>query len=407
MTTEHDDNRPAPTGTSQFTRGMTALGFDAVDGVTRIVEHMYRNIAARPLPWADEPQGPARGAAGLVHSGIRNINAILRNGVDEAFELFAERLDRIAPGPGREAVVAAVNGVIGDHLHDTGNPLAIPMTLRSQGQPLTLEPEALATAFPEARTHLLVTIHGLCMNDLHWRHRGHHHAEVLAPALDASVVDVQYNSGRHISDNGALLAHRLQALVDAWPTPVKAMTLLCHSMGGLVARSAVYQSESLGLDWPARLRALAFLGTPHHGAPLERGGHWLNTLAGSSPYTAPLGRLGWLRSSGITDLRHANLTAADWQGRDRFADADTPPAVIPLPGGVRCVAVAAQLHAADSRVTWAGDGLVPVDSALGRCGPPERHLQFEPERMLLRRGLHHWALLSDAAVSRHLLTHLT
>ena len=42
--------------------------------------------------------------------------------------------------PEREALVAAVNGVLGDYLADTGNPLALPMTLRRDGRPLALTP---------------------------------------------------------------------------------------------------------------------------------------------------------------------------------------------------------------------------------------------------------------------------
>ena len=45
-----------------------------------------------------------------------------------------------------------------------------------------------------------------------------------------------------------------------------------------------------------------------------------------------------------------------------------------------------------------GDGLVPVDSALGRHAKAERRLDFAPERQWLAQGLSHLDLLSSAAV---------
>src|SRR5208283_195742 len=42
----------------------------------------------------------------------------------------------------REAVLAALNGLMGDYLAATGNPLAIPMRLRRNGQALTLKRKA-------------------------------------------------------------------------------------------------------------------------------------------------------------------------------------------------------------------------------------------------------------------------
>ena len=79
------------------------------------------------------------------------------------------------------------------------------------------------------------------------------------------------------------------------------------------------------MRWPARLDDLVFLGTPHHGAPLERAGNWVDLLLGATPYAAPFARLGKLRSAGITDLRHGNLLDEDWVGRDRFAPRRSPP----------------------------------------------------------------------------------
>ena len=70
----------------------------------------------------------------------------------------------------------------------------------------------------------------------------------------------------------------LDTLVRAWPVPLESIDLVTHSMGGLVARSALHQAVQNGQDWPCRVGKLVFLGTPHQGAPLERSGQRLNIL---------------------------------------------------------------------------------------------------------------------------------
>jgi pimeloyl-ACP methyl ester carboxylesterase len=330
-------------------RGVTRLAFDAVEQLTHIVEGMHANIAAAPLPLGRGTDGRTRGITGFVYDSIRFVNAGARAALDRGLGL----LPSAAPAqPG--ASLSVLNGVLGDHLTATGNPLAIPMQLRREG---------------EARDKLVLLIHGLCMNDRQWQRNGHDHGAALARDLGVTPAYLLYNTGRHVSENGRELAGLLEALLESWPEPAPELAILAHSMGGLVARSAHQLGREAGHAWPARLKQLVFLGTPHHGAPLERGGSWLHGLFGVSPYTAPLGRLGMLRSAGITDLRHGFVRDEDWQGRDRFARTGDRRAPLPLPDAVECHAIAG-----------GRDLLVPVASALGRhrdagktLGFPEPH----------------------------------
>jgi hypothetical protein len=284
-----------------------------------------------------------------------------------------------------------LNGVAGDQLEATRNPLAIPMTLRIAAR----DPSGVK---PGPR--ILVLVHGLCRNDRQWTRRGHDHGAALARDAGYTPVLVRYNSGLHVSENGRTLSARLESLVAGWPGAVEELSILAHSMGGLVARSALHQAQAAGHVWPRVLRSIVFLATPHLGAPLERGGHALNRLLGSSPYTAPFARLGHLRSAGITDLRHGSLLEEDWRGRDRFGPSPARPRHVPLPRGVRCSAIAATLGRGRGNLSDAllGDGVVPLASALGRDDDPGRALAFPDERVFVARGTGHLDLLGSREV---------
>ena len=236
--------------------------------------------------------------------------------------VLAQLVPLLGHGPSsaeRETVLAALNGVLGDHLAANGNPLTIPMRLCYDGQSLELTRQALAAAILKPSGKILLLVHGLCMNDLQWRRNGHDHGAALAIAAGFTQVYLHYNSGLHISTNGRAFAELIEDLLQAWPVPVDELVIIGHSMGGLVARSACHYGKIAGNDWLRYLRKLVFLGTPHHGAPLARGGNWVGVILDVSPYTAAFARLGKIRSSGITDLHYGSLQDEDWEYRDRFA----------------------------------------------------------------------------------------
>ena len=289
----------------------------------------------------------------------------------------------------------------------SGNPLALPMTLRYQGHDLTLQRAALAQALPQANGRVLVLVHGLCMNDRQWLRDGHDHGAALARQLGATSLYVRHNSGLHVSTNGQALAALLDELVAQWPVQLRELLIVGHSMGGLIARSACHQAQQQGLAWPARLRGLACLGTPHHGAPLERGGLLLDRLLGVSPYSAPFVRLGASRSAGITDLRFGNLQDTDWQGRPAQAQRADDRTPTPLPAGVPVFLVAAITAASPGQRSKllghkVGDGLVPLLSALGRHRNPALALTVPARHVRVIHNANHWDLLSRPEVSRWL-----
>lgn len=392
-------------------RGLGRLAIDATLGITGIVETMHHNISRAPAPLGEATHKPTKGITGLVYRSIRGVTRLVGGGVDLALAKLASLVGKERSTPRREAVIAALNGVLGDHLAGTGNPLAIAMRLRRGGHSLTLTKAALSEAFPQAGGRILVLVHGLCLSDLQWERNGHDHAATLArdPAIAPAytALYLHYNSGLHVSTNGREFSALLEALVQAWPVPVEEIAFLTHSMGGLVTRSAFHYGQAAGHRWPGQVARIVFLGTPHDGAPLERSGNWVDAVLDASPYTTAFSRLGKLRSAGITDLRHGSIVDEDWGGKDRFARS-TRAAVkrhfVPLPSGVKCFSVAASLAKGASRLGdgLVGDGLVPVPSALGQGRAPGAGLDFPADRQWIAHGTGHLDLLDRPAVYNRL-----
>jgi pimeloyl-ACP methyl ester carboxylesterase len=365
-------------------RGASRLLIDASTGIVDVVERMHRTIQRRPGPLGQAIDEATRGITGLVYQSVRGSMRVLGRGLDASLSPVAAVLPDGEHSVERDVVVSVLNGLYGDHLARTDNPLAIEMSLRLRGARLdpedpsiTYEPHARAAA-PDK---LLLLVHGLCMSEHQWVRDGFGHGSALAEEFGYIPIYVRYNSGLHIAENGQLLSERLERLLTRWPRQVSEVAIIGHSLGGLVARSGLHAAQQRGHAWPVRLRRLVFLGTPHLGAPLERGGHRLDYLLELSPYSAPFTRFGKIRSDGIKDLRHGNVGA----------DGET----VQLPDDVACYAVAATIGAGHTALAdrLLGDGLVPLDSALGRHRYRCRSLQFAQSRQWVGHGMGHLELL--------------
>ena len=387
-------------GHSSDLRGVNRLTIAGIAGVVEVIEAMHYNIATLPGLRGRSARSRTTGITRLVYRAVNGLIGVVGQGLDTLLARLEPLLGESSRWRGRDALLAALNGVLGDYLVASNNPLAIPMRLRCGGIPLPPEGRALATAIPHARGKLVVLLHGLCMSDRQWKRKAHDHGAALERDLGYTAVYLHYNSGLHVSINGRAFAEHLASLVEHWPVPLTELVLVGHSMGGLVARSACHYGALAGDGWVRRLDKLVFIGTPHHGAPLERGGNWVDVLLGSSAYTAPLARLGKIRSAGITDLRFGNLVDEDWNRRDRFEPGDDRREAVPLPEGVACYAMAATTGkaAGDLSDRLVGDGIVPLASALGRHANPRLALTFPPSRQWVAYGTGHLDLLSRPEV---------
>lgn len=388
-------------------RGIAQLAAQATEGVTGIVEGVHQSVwSTMGVPGGAE-EGRTGGVTGLVYRSVRGVTRLVGNGVDAVLAGLEPVLDSKEPEtPHRDAVFAALNGVMGDHLVASDNPFAIPMTLRYQGEALDLQSPL---PIQGATGKVLLLIHGLCMTDHQWHTKNEDqvvdHGKALASALGYTPVHLRYNTGLHVSTNGRELATLLEELIAAWPTPIEELVVVAHSMGGLVIRSAVHLAKENGLGWPDHLRKIVFLGTPHHGAPLEKAGNWVDTILAATPYTAPFAKLGQVRSAGITDLRFGHVRAEDWQGRDRFDRNPDARQVLPLPENVACFTVAATTAGKRSAMAdrLIGDGLVPLNSALGRHDDPRRCLAFPDSSQRIEYRTNHLGLLSSPDVTGQLV----
>jgi len=395
-------------------RGIAQLATQATAGVTRIAEDVHQSVLnIMDVPGVKTP-GLLRDITALVYQSVHDITLLVGKGVDMVLAklqpLFESAEDAKFGTPQREAVLSALNGVMGDRLVASNNPFAIPMTLRYQGKTLNWQ---VLPPMPDVTGKVLVLVHGLCMNDLRWhaQHKGlgFSHGEALESALGYSPVYLRYNSGLHISQNGRELSAQLEQLVMHWPIQIDELTVVAHSMGGLLTRSAFYYAKQEALRWPDHLKNIVFLGTPHHGAPLERAGNRLDVILGSTPYTAPFAKLGRLRSAGITDLRYGHLLDEDWNSHHRFHRKPDNRQIVPLPDGVACYTVAAAMASKPSTLVnhLAGDGLVPLHSALGRHDDALRNLMFPKSAQSIAYRMNHMDLLSSPEVTRQMVQWLT
>lgn len=375
---------------------------DAIVNMTDIVESMHHRINPLSKKDASDTNTRAGGLTGGVYKSIRSLTQTVGKGMDTPLGVISKFFEKNGVSTGGEALKSALNGVLGDHLVDRNSSLAIPMGLKQDGQPIDVT--SLVESIKRSNGKLVIMVHGLCMNDLQWQQEGHDHGKALANDLGHTSVYLRYNTGQHVSENGKAFSTLLEQLVSDIvaldETLQLEMSIVAHSMGGLVSRSAFQQAELLDHKWPEHFENLIFLGTPHHGAPLEKAGSWIDLLLGIHGYTKPLTRLTKIRSAGITDLRHGNILESDWQVRNRFdfsTDKRTP---LMLPENVKCYTVATTALANRNKASehLIGDGLVPLDSALGRHQNKPFTLLFLPENQWIGHDINHMQLLSNPDV---------
>ena len=375
--------------------------------IVSLVEQMHHAVGARAFAFGAPVSVPAR----VVHDGIASgAYALIRVGL--AAGIAASELAGTAVGsalqvewsPRTNLALAVLNATLGDELSDRGSPLAIRMAVRSARADVEPRSDGLRIAFPEATSKLAVFLHGLGENEESWRlHADRHgvgaestYGSRLAQELGYTAVYLRYNTGLHISENGRHLTSLLEDIVEAWPTRVTELILVCHSMGGLVARSACHYAGQRGHSWVSTLRHVFYLGSPHLGAGLEQWVSRLSSVLGKLDESRPFASFLDRRSAGVKDLRAGHLLDDDWhasRGPERKSNE------VPLIAWAHHYAVSATVTRSRRNPLGRlfGDLVVQPGSARGRSNSG-RTIPFRVEHTRHFAGLHHFNLLNHPSV---------
>lgn len=260
---------------------------EPVRGIHRAVSsRWFRRVGplARPVEvWHDT-------VSSLVYGSIR-VGAALAGQTIDAMRQEPTEVDI--------GVRSVVCGLWGDDLGRAGRSLSQPMIL--------VDP--IADGQCVERKRVVILVHGLMQSERCWKSSDGRPglASVLRERAGVEPVAVRFNTGRSIGDNGILLSELLEESLGR-DAAVESIDVIGHSMGGLVARATAH--EALGRDhrWVRRLGNVITLGTPHGGAPIEKGLHGLSRALDLSDTSRPLADFLNRRSAGIKDLRHGTVT---------------------------------------------------------------------------------------------------
>lgn len=359
----------AATRVHELHRAISDMPFKAVGAATlnasKPVESVHNEIT-------DLVYGAVREAGKGVFSGAAWVVRQAMGG-----ELLAAKTDKRV-----SAISSAINGVFGDHLTATRNPMQVRMNMYANGQALAADRAALMAQFPDAKNHLLVFVHGLCCNEDSWQMyynpsepATRPYGEKLQEEFPVTSLYLRYNSGRNIDANARQFKRLLNKLVRNWPVAVEGITLVGHSMGGLVSRALVEALTDDDIILKRAIRDVVCLGSPHAGAPLARLAAAGEQLLGRFELSRPIGKVLGVRSRGIRDLKN---------GLGALQMRDGQEVMFCLVGST------IGEHASSWLNATVGDGLVSPDSALADETGRAQQLTFAQK--------HHLILLNDPDV---------
>lgn len=383
----------SPPSQADFLEGLAQLATSGITGITELVQAIHREVLLKPLGLTREQSRVVwnKGISSRVYCVTKHIMRQYGKGL----AISLRGLNRRFPGlhhkpltPSMHFIVGAVNGILGDYLLKTHNPMALPIVLYDgYGQPQR----------GPLIGRVVILAHGLCMDHLSWD-PGESTGlgeQILYHRKQTNVLYLNYNTGRRISSNGRSLSNLLEELVYKNPK-ISEIDLIGHSMGGLVSRSALFYAKQNGYRWFDRVDHLVCLGSPHQGAVLERLGFMFQEKVGKIPFAGFFAELASIRSAGIIDLRHGSVRDDDWEHLEgRLGTLDDLRKPAPLPSRIKTYLVAGTLESkrSSSKALEAiGDYLVSVKSALGEHPHPQYRLKVPDERKAIFYGLNHFEI---------------
>ncbi|OAL77973.1 PGAP1-like alpha/beta domain-containing protein [Acinetobacter terrae] len=330
----------------------------------------------------------------LLNSGLY----VLAPGLRQIVEKYPKLHDRPLT-PLLHFLVGVLNGLLGDYLLKYQNPLALPMVLYDHYGELQKG---------DLSGRVVIFVHGLCMSHLKWsKHRyGGIGEKLLAQRDNNTMLYLNYNTGRRISANGRSLSHTLEDLVRRNPL-ITSIDLIGHSMGGLVLRSALFYAKQNMYPWVHLTENLICLGSPHHGAVLERFGFILQDKLGHFPFVKIIRHIVNIRSNGILDLRYGSVRDDDWEhNHARIGGMDDNRKPAPLPSHINTFFVAGSIAYENRKnrpLNVLGDYLVSIKSALGEHPNPRFQLKVPESHKAIFYGLNHFELHYHSSVAEQIV----
>lgn len=411
------------------------LVHDFIDRTTNLVEETHDSVGQKPLELLSQAaavgetvravDGVRRATATAVFAAIRATNQSVRIVGDASITAavtaarnagFLEKDGPIgalseAPAFGTLSTWAdlaqgALNGAVGDFLHQKDNALGIQMGFYADGRPVDLGDAA--RALPDATDELCIFVHGLGCTEWAWSLLGEQfHGEpgasfgsLLRRDRGSTSAYVRYNTGLHVSQNGRLLSALISELVLAYPRPLSRIILVGHSMGGLVSRSAIHYGRLEDEEWVSKVSHVFCIGSPHLGAPLEKASHVFASVLSyfDTPGTQVPAKILNGRSAGVKDLRYGYIVDEDWHGRDPDGFMEDNRTDVPfLPAATYCFIASSLTRDPEHPVgQYLGDVLVRLPSALGYAPEPARSVPFHVARVI--GGAHHLELMNHPEV---------
>lgn len=309
-----------------------------------------------------------------------------------------------------DKILGALNGVLGDYLEENNNPLSTPMTLFHEG----VKVNGINDLPLQDEYKIIIFIHGLTDTEHRWEYRENElktsFGKKINEDLGFTPLFLRYNTGLHISQNGEKLHNLLKSIFDKCISQVKEIVIVAHSMGGLVTHSAIQQAKSLESSWENKLNKVFLLGSPHQGAPLERGANFVSGVLKvlPQPYLQLASDLLNIRSNGIKDLRYGYTKHEEWEGFHPDEVLKNRKQKSEIFHDIQYYLVAGSVFASEEQLLarWLGDILVPINSAMGYSKNELFHYQFNKENVLLLPSMSHLQLTVDKQVLNFIMQNI-
>ena len=151
--------------------------------------HRPASLPGRGAGGPPRPGHPRRALARRAYGAIASGAALFGRAADATMERrgIGEEV-RLSTTRQGSAMVAALNGLIGDRLEASGSELHQPASVRVEGEAVAIDSGSLRTAFPDATGRVVVFLHGLMGTEFYWDWGGDHPGDTDGARLASRIL---------------------------------------------------------------------------------------------------------------------------------------------------------------------------------------------------------------------------